>query len=34
MKELDKIMSVLEYKINYYEKAIQYGTEEIHKKKI
>lgn len=34
MKELNKIMSVLEYKINYYEKAIQYGTEEIHKKKI
>lgn len=34
IKELNKIMNVIEYKINYYEKAIQYGTEEIHKKKI
>lgn len=34
IKELNKIMNVIEYKIDYYEKAIQYGTEEIHKKKI
>ena len=31
MEELNKIMSVIEHKISYYEKAIQAGTEEVHK---
>ena len=34
MEELNKIMSVIEHKISYYEKAIQAGTEEVHKEKI
>ena len=33
MEELNKIMSVIEHKISYYEKAIQAGTEEGHKEK-
>ena len=32
MEELNKIMSVIEHKISYYEKAVKAGTEEIHKK--
>lgn len=31
MEELNKIMSVIEHKITYYEKAIQAGTEDVHK---
>lgn len=33
MEELNKIMSVIEHKIEYYEKAIVAGTEDIHKQK-
>lgn len=33
MEELNKIMRVIEHKISYYEKAIQAGTEEVHKEK-
>lgn len=31
MEELNKTMSVIEYKIKYYEKAIKAGTEDVHK---
>lgn len=31
MEELNKIMSVIEHKISYYEKAIEAGSEDIHK---
>ena len=31
MEELNKTMSVIEHKIKYYEKAIQAGTEDVHK---
>lgn len=33
MEELNKIMSVIEHKIEYYEKAIAAGTEDIYKQK-
>ncbi|WP_370831805.1 MerR family transcriptional regulator [Clostridium sp.] len=33
MEELNKIMSVIEHKISYYENAIQAGAEEVHKEK-
>ena len=33
MEELNKIMSVIEQKISYYEKAIEAGTEEVVKNK-
>lgn len=32
MEELNKIMRVIEHKISYYQKAIEAGTEEIHKR--
>lgn len=31
MEELNKIMSVIEHKISYYKKAIEAGSEDIHK---
>lgn len=33
MEELNKIMSVIEHKIEYYEKAMAAGTEDIYKQK-
>ena len=32
IEELNKIMSVIEHKISYYEKAIEAGTEDVVKK--